>query len=81
MARRSWVKNIYLVKDLSAKSGLSVYTIKYYLNLGLLREIGRSPDTNFRYFDDSSLRRLLEIRRMRKHKLSIKEIAGRLGNN
>ena len=75
------MENIYLIKDLSQKSGLSVYTVKYYLNMGLLKEIGRSPDTNFRYFDDSSLRRLLEIRKMRKRNLSIKEIAGRLGNN
>ena len=57
-----YMKNIYLLKDLAIRTGLSIYTIKYYLNLGLIKEIGRSPDTNFRYFDDSTVKRLLAVR-------------------
>ena len=53
--------NIYLIKDLARMTGLSVYTIKYYINMGLLKEAGRSPETNFRYFDDSSVERLKKI--------------------
>ena len=72
------MKNIYLLKDLAKISGYSTYTLKYYLQLGLLREVGRSPSTNFRYFDDSSYERLKRIRRLQKEKYSLREIYERL---
>ncbi len=68
------MKNIYLIKDLSRRSGNSIYTIKYYLKIGLLQEIGRSPETNFRYFDDNSLEMLQRIRRLRQDGKSISQI-------
>jgi len=73
VVRRS-MKNIYLLKDLAKISGYSTYTLKFYLKLGLLREVGRSPVTNFRYFDDSCHERLKRIRELQKKKLSLKEI-------
>ncbi len=66
--------NIYLLKDIARLSGLSVYTVKYYLKLGLIQEIGRSPSTNFRYFNDTTLERLAQIRSHRKDKLSLNKI-------
>lgn len=69
--------NIYLIKDLSHLSGLSVYTIKYYLKLGLLKEVSRSQETNFRYFDNSTLEilnRIIGLRREKKSLAKIKEI-------
>lgn len=66
--------NIYLIKDVARLSGLSVYTIKYYIKLGLIQEIGRSPETNFRYFDDTTLGRLKEIREYRRKKVSLDKI-------
>ena len=72
------MKNIYLLKDLAKLSGHSTHTLKYYLRLGLLKEIGRSPATNFRYFDDSSCELLKRIRRLQKEKYSLKEICDRL---
>jgi DNA-binding transcriptional MerR regulator len=74
------MENIYLIKDLSSASGQSTYTIKYYLKIGLLSEVGRSPETNFRYFDDTTLEKLRRIREMRSQKRSIKEIKEELGN-
>lgn len=68
------LSNIHLIKDLSIITGLSVYTIKYYLKLGLIKEAGRSPGTNFRYFDDSTVRRLKKIRELRIQKHSLREI-------
>jgi len=68
------MRNIYLIKDLSRRSGNSIHTIKYYLKIGLLHEIGRSPETNFRYFDDSSLDALHKIRRLRQEGKSISQI-------
>lgn len=55
-------------------SGYSTHALKFYLRLGLLKEIGRSPSTNFRYFDDSSYERLKIIRGLQKKNYSLKEI-------
>lgn len=66
--------NVFLIKDLAQASGQSIHTIKYYLKIGLIKEVGRSPETRFRYFDQSSLKRLEQIRSLRKENKSIKEI-------
>lgn len=68
------MKTIYLVKDLSQATGLSTYTIKYYLKIGLITEFARSPGTNFRYFDDATVQRLRLIRSYREQNKSLKEI-------
>lgn len=68
------MKDIYLLKDLAQLTGYSTYTLKYYLKLGLFEEMGRSPSTNFRYFDDGNIRQLKEIRRMQSDGLSLKAI-------
>ena len=67
-------RNIYLIKDLEQCTGHSVYTVKYYLKLGLIKEIGRSYGSNYRYFDDTTVERLNRIRQMRREKRSLKEI-------
>ena len=72
------MKSIYLIKDLAKVSGCSTYTLKFYLRLGILKEIGRSPETNFRYFDDSSTDRLKEIHKLQRKKMSLKEIYQKL---
>ena len=68
------ISNIYLMKDLSRLSGHSIYTIKFYLKLGLIKEAGRSPETRFRYFDDTTLARVGQIRGWRKQRRSLSEI-------
>jgi len=68
------INNMFLVKDVAQICGQSVHTIKYYLKIGLIREVGRSPQTHFRYFNNSTLRRLAKIRRLRKQNKSIREI-------
>ena len=72
------MQTIYLIKDLAKASGYSTHTLKFYLRLGLLKEIGRSPETNFRYFDESSCERLMKIRALQSKKLSLKEIHQKL---
>ena len=67
--------NIYLVKDLARLSGHSTHTIKYYLKLGLITEVGRSPQTRFRYFTDETLTQLSSIRALRKQHKSLTEIS------
>ena len=68
------IANVYLIKDLSRLSGQSVHTLKFYLKLGLIQEMGRSPQTRFRYFDDSTLQQLARIRCLRKEKKSLEQI-------
>lgn len=70
--------NILLIKDVARISGQSIHTVKYYLRIGLIAEIGRSPETHFRYFDSSTLHRLVQIRHFRKQHKSIREIHGLL---
>ncbi len=68
------MSKVYLLKDLAQLSGLSVDTVKYYLKLGIIKEFQRSPGTNFRYFNDSTLSALSQIRQMRKSNISLMKI-------
>lgn len=68
------MSKVYLLKDIAQLSGMSIDTIKYYLKLGLIKEVERSPATNFRYFDDSTLKILAKIREMRKKNISLARI-------
>lgn len=70
--------NIYLIKDLARITGYSVYTLKFYLKIGLVKEVSRSPETRFRYFDDTTVERLKKIRALRRQGLAIKEIRDEL---
>ena len=67
-------QKFYLIKDLARLSGQSVYTLKFYLKLGLIHEAGRSPETRFRYFNDDTLARLAAIRSFRKQDKSLAQI-------
>ena len=75
------MKKIYLIKDLARLSGHSKHTIKYYLNIGIIKEIGRSPETSFRYFDDSVLERLKRIRVLQRERKGLREIKEILDSN
>lgn len=70
--------NIYLIKDLAHQTGHSVYTLKYYLNIGLIKETNRSPQTRYRYFNDATVETLKKIRSLRKDGRSIKQIKDEL---
>ena len=72
------LSNIYLIKDLARLTGYSIYTLKYYLKIGLIREASRSPETRYRYFDDSTVRQLKKIRDLRRENKSIQEIRDEL---
>ncbi|HEX9779835.1 MAG TPA: MerR family transcriptional regulator [bacterium] len=71
--------NFYLLKDLARLSGHSIYTLKYYLKLGLIRETGRSPATRFRYFTDATLERLAHIRAWQREGKRLAEIMALTG--
>lgn len=70
--------NVYLIKDLARVSGYSIYTLKFYLKIGLIKEVSRSPETRFRYFDDTTAELLRKIRVLRKEGKPLKEIRNEL---
>jgi DNA-binding transcriptional MerR regulator len=70
------ISNTYLIKDLAYLSGHSIHTVKFYLKIGLISEVSRSPETRYRYFDDSTIELLKRIRALRREGKSIKEIKG-----
>lgn len=65
---------LFLLKDLARLSGNSIHTVKFYLKLGLIREQGRSPETRYRYFDESTVAQLAQIRAWRKEDKSLADI-------
>ena len=67
-------KDIYLIKDLSRMTGVSIYTIKYYLKMGLIKEVGRSSETNFRYFNSQTVDDLKKIIAYKKESVSLAKI-------
>ena len=66
--------NVYLLKDLAQLSGLSIETVKYYLKIGMIKEVERSPNTHYRYFDTSTVETLKKIREMRKNNIPLTKI-------
>ena len=72
---------VYLVKDLARLSGLSIHTVKYYLRIGLIREVGRSPETNYRYFNQTTLDQVETICSLRRRGRSLHEIQAGLSNH
>ncbi|MFH0858174.1 MAG: MerR family transcriptional regulator [Candidatus Omnitrophota bacterium] len=72
------IHNIYLIKDLARITGYSIYTLKYYLKIGLIKEVSRSPETRYRYFNDSTIEVLKKIRNLRRDGKSINAIKDEL---
>ena len=73
------VKELYLIKDVAVRSGYSIYTLKFYLKLGLIKEVSRSQATNFRYFNNGTLETLKKIHSLRLQKKSLTEIKKIIG--
>ena len=63
------------VKELAALCGVSVRTLHYYDEIGLLPPSGVDPHNGYRYYDESSLERLQAILFYRSLDFSLKQIA------
>jgi DNA-binding transcriptional MerR regulator len=61
------------IGELAARSGLSVKTLRFYEEMGLLPSVGRSAG-GYRLFAAESLRRLDFIRRLKSLGLSLEEV-------
>ena len=69
---------MWTVREMSALSGISIRTLHYYDEIGLLRpaEIG---ENGYRLYDEASLMRLKSILFFRELQFPLKEIAAMLG--
>ncbi len=65
---------IHMIGDLAKVTGLSIHTLNYYLNIGLIEPASQSDRNSYRFFDDSTVERLQQIIELRKQKMSIKKI-------
>ncbi|MFR2154638.1 MAG: MerR family transcriptional regulator [[Eubacterium] siraeum] len=62
------------VNDVSKMTGVSIRTLQYYDNIGLLKPSG-STDTGYRLYDDTALERLQQILLFRELEFSLKDIS------
>lgn len=69
-----------MIGDLASRTGLSIHTINYYINLGLIKEAARSSRSGYRMFNDDALDTLHRIIDLRQHDVSIREIVARKKN-
>lgn len=69
---------IHMIGDLARITGLSNHTLNYYLNSGLISPVGRSERNRYRYFDESTVKRLERIIELRKQKIPIRQIKRQL---
>lgn len=62
------------VNEVSKMTGVSIRTLQYYGNIGLLKPSGRT-DTGYRLYDDTALERLQQILLFRELEFSLKDIS------
>lgn len=72
---------IYLISDLKEKTNLSRETLNYYYNEGLFREVRRAKNSNYRIFNEKTIKIIKKIIKLRQKGFSIKEIKEILNNN
>ena len=67
------MQKIYMISDLASVTGLSRYTLNFYLKLGLIEESGRT-ESNYRFFDQTVVDRLHRIICLRNEGLTLQQI-------
>jgi DNA-binding transcriptional MerR regulator len=67
------MQKIYMISDLASVTGLSRYTLNFYLKLGLINESGRT-ESNYRFFDQAVVDQLHHIIRLRQAGYTLKQI-------
>ena len=67
------MQKIYMISDLASTTGLSRYTLNFYLKLGLIEESGRT-ESNYRFFDQTVVDRLHRIICLRHEDLTLQQI-------
>ena len=68
---------VMLISDLASRTGLSIHTINYYIQLGLVLESARAERSGYRLFNLDTVRILEEIIQLRRRNVTIKELVAR----
>ncbi len=63
----------YKISEVTARTGLSADTLRYYEKIGLLPDVARTP-AGVRRYDDKDLSRLAFIKRAQRMSFSLQEI-------
>src|SRR5271167_1031218 len=66
---------LFSIGEFSKISGLSVKTLRFYHEKGLLKPAHIDPGTDYRYYDAACLERARVIARLRELQFSLEEIA------
>jgi len=62
-----------MISDLASVTGLSRYTLNFYLKLGLIAESGRT-ESNYRFFDQTVVDRLHRVICLRHKGFTLQQI-------
>lgn len=65
---------MYSMKECCELTGLSYDTLKYYCNQGLIPNVKRDKDNNYRVFDEDDINWIKSLICLKKCKLSLKEM-------
>jgi len=71
------MSEVYLIGDLASRTGLSIHTINYYIQIGLIVAASRAERSGFRLFNSDTLRDLEHIIELRHSEVPIREILAR----
>ena len=66
-------RGLLRIGDVAERTGLSLRTVRYYEEVGLLPVAERSPG-GFRLYDDAAVQRLLVIKQMKPLEFSLEEV-------
>jgi DNA-binding transcriptional MerR regulator len=69
------------IGDFSLATHLSIKTLRYYHQIGLLEPAEIDPDTGYRYYSDDQLRAAQIIRRLRSLQMPVSEVKSVLGTS
>jgi len=71
------VGSVMLIGDLASQTGLSIYTINYYIRLGLISADVRSERSGYRLFGRDTMRTLRRVIELRRKRMPLKDIIAR----
>ena len=70
--------NVHQIGEVAERVGLSLRTVRYYEEAGLLRPVGRTVG-GFRLYDEDAIERLLLIKKMKPLGFTLEEMRALLG--
>lgn len=67
------VQGLYQIGEVAERAGLSLRTLRYYEEVGLVRPSGRSPG-GFRLYDEADIERAMFVKQLKPLEFSLEQI-------